>query len=150
MTGGDDITFARIATLKLPSPTIMHMDYTTVPLTASFSTAFSSDGLKFAVASQEGLLAVWDVRSTKPLKIFQTEKSRIPSANGGVSGWSSDGDGIYEWPGLFKAPDWSVRSVKFGGSGDKELMTFTEVSYVHGYYSSVSQCINSTLRYSTS
>ncbi|KAG6879791.1 hypothetical protein C0992_011589 [Termitomyces sp. T32_za158] len=127
MTGGAHITFSPISTLKLPSPTISHMDDTTVSLTASFSTAFSSDGSKFAVASQEGLLAVWDVRSSKPLKIFQTDKSRMPSVSGGASVWSGEGDGIYEWPGTFKAPGWSVRNVKFGGSGDKELMTFTEV-----------------------
>ncbi|KAG6902082.1 hypothetical protein C0995_004583 [Termitomyces sp. Mi166 len=125
MTGGAAITFSSIATLKLPSPTITHMNYTTGSLTASFSTAFSSDGSKFAVTSQEGLLAVWDVRSSKPLKIFQTEKSRMPLGNGGASGWLVDD--IFDWTeGSLIAPGWSVRNVKFGGSGDKELMTFTE------------------------
>ncbi|KAG6868181.1 hypothetical protein C0993_006476 [Termitomyces sp. T159_Od127] len=123
MTGGAHITFSPISTLKLPSPTNIHLLDTTVSLTASFSTAFSSDGLKFAVASQEGLLAVWDVRSSKPLKIFQTDKSDMLSVNGDASNWSGVG---YEWPTLFKAPGWSVRNVKFGGSGDKELLTFTE------------------------
>ena len=95
---------------------------------ASFSTAFSGDGSKFAVASQEGLVAVWDVRSTKPLKVFETDKSRTPrrEGNGEASGWLSDE--IFEWSGSsFRAPGWSVRNVKFGGSGDKEIMTFTEV-----------------------
>ncbi|KNZ77526.1 hypothetical protein J132_05274 [Termitomyces sp. J132] len=125
MTGGTQITFSPIATLKLPSPVITHINYATGSLTASFSTAFSSDGSKFAVASQEGLLAVWDVRSSKPLKIFETEKSRMPSGNGSGSGWLRDE--IFDWSGgSFKAPGWSVRNVKFGGSGDKELMTFTE------------------------
>ncbi|KAG6846709.1 hypothetical protein H0H93_012326 [Arthromyces matolae] len=102
------------------------MNYASASLTASFSTAFSSDGLKFAVASQEGLLAVWDVRSSKPLKVFQTEKSRVPAGNGAASGYMADE--IFDWSGgsSFKAPGWSVRNVKFGGSGDKELMTFTE------------------------
>ncbi|KAG6851964.1 hypothetical protein C0991_004574 [Blastosporella zonata] len=125
MTGGARITFSPIATLKLPSVTNTHVNYASASLTASFSTAFSSDGSKFAVASQEGLLAVWDVRSSRPMKIFETEKSRIPSShgNGGASGWVADE--IFTG-GNFKAPGWSVRNVKFGGSGDKEIMTFTE------------------------
>ncbi|KAJ7158422.1 hypothetical protein C8R46DRAFT_1354424 [Mycena filopes] len=31
----------------------------------------SPDGSKYAVASQEGAVAVWDVRSIKPLRVFQ-------------------------------------------------------------------------------
>ena len=73
-------------------------------------------------------MAVWDVRSTKPLKVFETDKSR-PSrqeGNGEASGWLSDE--IFELSGnRVRAPGWSVRNVKFGGSGDKEIMTFTEV-----------------------
>ncbi|KAG5644182.1 hypothetical protein DXG03_009023 [Asterophora parasitica] len=121
MTGGDRITFSPLTTLKLPAPSSSTFNYTPTSLAAAFSTAFSADGSKFAVASQEGLLAVWDVRSTKPLKVFQTEKSQVPSGNGGASGWVAD-----ELFGSFKAPGWSVRNVKFGGSGDKEIMTFTE------------------------
>lgn len=34
---------------------------------ASFSTAWSPDGLKYAVASQSGCVKVWDVRSSKPM-----------------------------------------------------------------------------------
>ncbi|KAG6827267.1 hypothetical protein H0H92_012531 [Tricholoma furcatifolium] len=127
MTGGSRISFSPIATLKLPPPTNTHINYASASLTASFSSAFSADGSKFAVASQEGLLAVWDVRSSRPLKVFQTEKSRVPSStgNGSASGWLADD--IFDWAGgSFKAPGWSVRNVKFGGSGDKELMTFTE------------------------
>ncbi|KAG6906743.1 hypothetical protein DXG01_012295 [Tephrocybe rancida] len=123
MTGGARITFSPIATLKLPSPTNLQ-NFISASLMASFSSAFSSDGSKFAVASQEGLVAVWDVRSSKPMKIFQTEKTRMPTNNGGASGWLDDN---FDWAGGgFKAPGWSVRNVKFGGSGDKEVMTFTE------------------------
>ncbi|KAF5374450.1 hypothetical protein D9615_009123 [Tricholomella constricta] len=125
MTGGARITFLPLATLKLPPPAASSMNYASTSLTASFSTAFSADGSKFAVASQEGLLAVWDVRSSKPMKVFQTEKSRAPTGNGGASGWLADE--IFDWSGgSFKAPGWSVRNVKFGGTGDKEIMTFTE------------------------
>jgi hypothetical protein len=101
--------------------------YPSSSLAASFSTAFSLDGSKYAVASQEGVLVVWDVRSTKPLKVFQTDKSRVPGGggNGLATGWLSDD--FFDWTrGSGRAPGWSVRSVKFGGSG-KELMTFTEV-----------------------
>ncbi|GLB40695.1 putative WD40 repeats [Lyophyllum shimeji] len=128
MTGGARITFSPIATLKLPPPS---SSYSPSSLTASFSTAFSSDGSKFAVASQEGLVAVWDVRSSKPMKVFQTDQSRISSGsgsgngNGGASGWLVEE--AFDWaPGSFRAPGWSVRNVKFGGEGDKEIMTFTE------------------------
>ncbi|RDB29320.1 hypothetical protein Hypma_014894 [Hypsizygus marmoreus] len=134
MTGGARITFSPIATLKLPSPTIPSLSYSSASLTASFSTAFSSNGLKFAVASQEGLVAVWDVRSSKPMKVFQTEKTRMPAGNGNgsASGWLVDE--IFDWTGngSSKPPGWSVRNVKFGGSGNKEIMTFTEhTSFLH-------------------
>lgn len=78
------------------------------------------------------MVCVWDVRSTKPLKIFQTDKSNTLSAigNGMASGYLSDDP--YEWTrGLSKAPGWSARNVKFGSGGGngcgKEIMTFTEV-----------------------
>jgi hypothetical protein len=70
---------------------------------------------------------VWDVRSTKPLKEFQTDKTRLPgpNPNGGATGWLSDD--FWDWTrGDGRAPGWSVRNVKFGGS-PKEVMTFTEV-----------------------
>ncbi|THH05792.1 hypothetical protein EW146_g9807 [Bondarzewia mesenterica] len=66
LTGGSRITFTQLAKLTLPpfDPACS----STIP--ASFSTAFSSCGTKFAVASQEGMVAVWDVRSRKPMKSF--------------------------------------------------------------------------------
>ncbi|KAJ8516621.1 hypothetical protein ONZ45_g6092 [Pleurotus djamor] len=135
ITGGARITFAPIHTLTLPPPDSYPLNYSS-SLAASFSTAFSADGSKFAVASQEGLVAVWDVRSSKPLKVFQTDKSRMPpsTGNGAASGWLSDDP--WDWTrGHSKAPGWSVRSVKFGCGGHglgKELMVFTEhTSLVH-------------------
>ncbi|WVQ98832.1 hypothetical protein IAU59_005963 [Kwoniella sp. CBS 9459] len=43
---------------------------------AGFSTAWSKDGRKFAVASQDGQVTVWDHRSSKPLAIFHTNASK--------------------------------------------------------------------------
>lgn len=125
--GGSQISFSPIATLTLPPANLSPFMYPSSSLAASFSTAFSSDGSKYAVASQEGVLVVWDVRCTKPLRVFQTDKTRLPasSGNGGATGWLSDDFG--DWTrGTGRAPGWSVRNVKFGGSA-KEVMTFTEV-----------------------
>ncbi|KAJ7861883.1 hypothetical protein B0H13DRAFT_1900349 [Mycena leptocephala] len=49
------------------------------------STGWSADGSKHAVASQEGAVAVWDVRSTRPLKV-----SAIPRARASATGLSDD------------------------------------------------------------
>lgn len=128
LSSSSRLTFTPITTLTLPPPdgTL----YYTSSLAASFSTAFSSNGTKFAVASQEGSVVVWDVRSSQPLKIFQTDKTRMPagrSMNGGASGWLSDDP--WDWSrGGYQAPGWGVRSVKFGSSDSgREVMTFTEV-----------------------
>lgn len=118
------MTFEPIYNLMLPPPDSSPILYPS-SLAASFSTAFSSDGMKFAVASQEGVIAVWDVRSTKPIKVIQTDKSRgISSDDGYLS------DDPTDWTrGRSKAPGFSVRNVKFGGGGvsGKEVMVFTEV-----------------------
>jgi len=124
MRGGDPVTFEQVHTLVLPSPDSLPVLYPS-SLAACFSTAFSSDGMKFAVASQEGVVAVWDVRSTKPMKVIQTDKHRdIPSDDGYLS------DDPTDWTlGQSKAPGFSVRNVKFssGGVSGKEVMTFTQV-----------------------
>lgn len=124
MRGGEPVTFEHIHDLLLPPPDSCPILYPSA-LAASFSTAFSSDGMKFAVASQEGVLAVWDIRSTKPIKVIQTDKSRwYPSEGGFLS------DDPTDWTrGRSPAPGFSVRSVKFGsgGASGKEIMTFTEV-----------------------
>ncbi|EMD33862.1 hypothetical protein CERSUDRAFT_117388 [Gelatoporia subvermispora B] len=130
LTGGAHITCAPISTLSL-SPYIQNTSFnglsyaSTVP--ASFSTAFSGDGSKFAVASQEGVVVVWDVRSTKPLKVLQTDKSNASRAgSGGASGWLYDMP--WDWSrSQGRAPGWGVRSVKFSPQGvGREVMTFTE------------------------
>ncbi|KXN86090.1 hypothetical protein AN958_10566 [Leucoagaricus sp. SymC.cos] len=123
MRGGDPVTFEHIHNLILPPPDSSPM-LNPSSLAASFSTAFSADGMKFAVASQEGVLAVWDIRSTKPMKVIQTDKHRgISSDDGYLS------DDPTDWTrGRSRAPGFSVRNVKFGGGGvsGKEVMTFTE------------------------
>lgn len=138
MTGGARITFTPLAQLTLPpfdphpSP---HLVHSASALPASFSTAFSPSGSKFAVASQEGMVAVWDVRSRKPMKVFMTDRSRLPpggmggSGNrpmGTASGWLYDDAWDWTMP-AHRAPGWGVRNVKFSsGIGGKEVMTFTE------------------------
>lgn len=132
ISGGSRLTFSPVCTLSLPSPTAIAPSYHSNSLAASFSTAFSADGAKFAVASQEGVVAVWDVRSTKPLKVYETDKMRLPSGsgNGGASGWLSDDP--WEWTrGSSRAPGWSVRSVKFSVGQGRETMAFTEVCLIH-------------------
>ncbi|ESK82449.1 hypothetical protein Moror_8566 [Moniliophthora roreri MCA 2997] len=136
ISGGSRLEFSHITTLQIPPPDRSPLNYTSTSLAASFSTAFSTDGTKYAVASQEGVVAVWDVRSTKPLKVFQTDKTRMPSGGGLWSG-SLLSDDPYEWTrGNSKAPGWSVRNVKFGNGGSsgvgREIMTFTEhTSFLH-------------------
>ncbi|TCD64005.1 hypothetical protein EIP91_004673 [Steccherinum ochraceum] len=141
ITGGSRISFTPICTLSLsnyintPSYLFNPNAYANSAVAASFSTAFSANGSKFAVASQEGVVVVWDVRSTKPLKVIQTDKSRRSergSGNGAASGWIVDGP--WDWSrGMGNAPGWGVRSVKFSpNAAGREVMTFTEhTSLVH-------------------
>lgn len=137
ISGGAQLTFTPITNLVIPAPDVIPLGFSTSSLVASFSTAFSRDGSKFAVASQEGVIAVWDVRSTKPIKVFHTDKSRGMKpviGNGAASGWLSDDP--WEWTRGTKAPGWCARNVKFnGGEGaksGKEIMAFTEhTSVVH-------------------
>ncbi|KAI8969487.1 WD40-repeat-containing domain protein, partial [Trametes punicea] len=135
ITGGSKITFTPIAKLSLSAYIQESHVGGLTPVSsipASFSTAFSADGYKFAVASQEGVVVVWDVRSTKPLKVFHTDKSRatVPSGRGTMS--TAPGAWPYELPwdwsrGGTRAPGWGVRSVKFSPPNvGREVMTFTE------------------------
>ena len=142
MNGGARITFTPLAQLTLPpfdSPSNLHPLHGGGALPASFCTAFSPSGSKFAVASQEGMVAVWDVRSRKPMKVFTTDRSRAPPggaggmarsgnrATGAASGWLYEDSWDWTMPG-HRAPGWGVRNVKFNsGTGGKEVMTFTEV-----------------------
>ncbi|KAF8626105.1 hypothetical protein AX17_006601 [Amanita inopinata Kibby_2008] len=149
VSGGDRLTFTPITSLTLPEPKGFPPSFWYPPhsLAASFSTAFSADGVKFAIASQEGVVAVWDVRSTKPMKVFQTDKSTglglgslgagglwaggaaAALAGSAASGWLFEDH--WHGHGGVRAPGWSVRSVKFGGGvggSGKEVMAFTEHS----------------------
>ncbi|KAJ7683711.1 hypothetical protein B0H17DRAFT_941527 [Mycena rosella] len=128
LTGGARITSTPIATLTLP-PT--PNPFSSHALVASFSSAFSADGSKYAVASQEGSVAVWDVRSTRPLKVFYTDKTRGCSRGGPGTTWLSEDP--QEWSQhKSRGPGWSARNVKFGGRPGRELMMFTEhTSLIH-------------------
>lgn len=130
ISGGAHITVSPLVTLSL-APYMQSIPYgsmshsSTISIPASFSSAFSADGSKFAVASQEGVVAVWDVRSTKPLKVIQTDKSRpsrSSTSNLGPMGWLYDNP--WDWS---RAPGWGARSVKFSpASVGREILTFTE------------------------
>nr|GAT47416.1 predicted protein [Mycena chlorophos] len=123
LKGGGYVTASPIATLTLP-PTPLN-GAASPALVASFSTAFSADGSKYAVASQEGSVAVWDVRSSNPLKVFLTDKTRGNTTN---TAWDPQEWNHWKTPG----PGWSTRTVKFGGRPERELMMFTEhTSLVH-------------------
>ena len=83
------IHFTPLATLTHPPPDFspfslgLYSGAYHSSLTASFSTAFSGDGSKFAVASQEGVVAVWDVRSLRaPVRVWQTDKARGSNGRG--------------------------------------------------------------------
>ncbi|KAJ7471420.1 hypothetical protein B0H11DRAFT_2237326 [Mycena galericulata] len=129
LTGGAQVTASPLATLTLP-PT--SSPFSSPALVASFSTAFSADGSKYAVAAQEGAVAVWDVRSTRPLKVFHTDKTRGATRPGAHSTtWLSEDP--QEWSQhKSRGPGWSARTVKFGGRPGRELMMFTEhTSLIH-------------------
>ena len=73
---------------------------------AAFSTTWSPDGTKFAVASQDGVVSVWDVRSSRRLAALLTSQSGRADGNG------------------------AARVVKFSPHGD--MLAFSEHrNYVH-------------------
>ncbi|KAF9787427.1 hypothetical protein BJ322DRAFT_1003527 [Thelephora terrestris] len=99
-------------------------------LPASFSTSYSANGMKFAVASQEGVAVIWDVRSSKPLKVLETDRTRGKErrATGEASGYMYEED-LWDWSrGGSRAPGWGIRSIKFSpeGADGKEVLVFTE------------------------
>jgi WD40 repeat protein len=119
-----------IFTHQLHSP-----QYASPPLPASFSTSYSVNGMKFAVGSQEGIAVVWDVRSSKPLKVFETDRTRGRKrrATGEAGGFMYEED-LWDWSrGGSRAPGWGIRSIKFSpeGADGKEVLVFTEVSSAH-------------------
>ncbi|PWN27830.1 hypothetical protein BDZ90DRAFT_232214 [Jaminaea rosea] len=81
---------------------------------ASFSTSWHPDGTKFAVASQDGVISVWDVRSKKKLAEIKTAQS---STVGLLTSNGADG---------------AARVVKFSPCG--RFLAFTEHRlYFHIY-----------------
>ncbi|KAF8514602.1 hypothetical protein JB92DRAFT_124386 [Gautieria morchelliformis] len=80
---------------------------------ACFATAWTSDGLKFAVAAQEGALAVWDVRSSVPIWAFwsglrapsvQQHRARRRARAAPTNWWGANAsDGESSWGGANSA-----------------------------------------------
>lgn len=138
ISGSSRLTFESIAKYSLVpyTPSIFtHQfyspQYPSPPLPASFSTSYSANGMKFAVASQEGVAVVWDVRSSKPLKVFETDRTRGRErrGTGEASGFMYEED-LWDWSrGGSRAPGWGIRSIKFSpeGADGKEVIVFTEV-----------------------
>lgn len=145
ISSGSQVTFSLTSTLILPSSTIgpyyirnAGTGFTPV-IPAAFSTAWSLNGSKFAVAGQDGVVAIWDVRSSRPLRVLETERrvwdnDQDPTAEE-ASGWLR-GD---LWQAQYgSAPGWGVRSVKFGaGASGREVLAFTEVCEVLAYNTNV-------------
>ena len=139
ISGSSHLSFESIAKYSLMpyTPSVfthqLHSpQYASPPLPASFSTSYSANGMKFAVGSQEGVAVVWDVRSSKPLKVFETDRTRGRErrATGEASGFMYEED-LWDWSrGGSRAPGWGIRSIKFSpeGADGKEVLVFTEVS----------------------
>ncbi|KDQ53246.1 hypothetical protein JAAARDRAFT_197715 [Jaapia argillacea MUCL 33604] len=78
ISGGSKLVFELISKLAFPvssaSPPIAMYTYYTYgsgpSLPTSFPTAFSAPCTKFAVAGQEGMVVVWDVKNSEPMKTF--------------------------------------------------------------------------------
>ncbi|KAF8526771.1 hypothetical protein JB92DRAFT_2871734 [Gautieria morchelliformis] len=78
-----------------------------MPPHACFSTAWTSDSLKFTVAAQEGALAIWDVRSSVPVWVFWAGL-RGPSGSRGrmrrraaPAGWGTNAWAIHDRTHVF-------------------------------------------------
>jgi len=137
MRGSSLVDFHPIAIVPLPVPTNVPPHYpTTRPsvFTASFCAAWSADGSKYAVGSQEGVVAVYDTRRTsRPLHVAQVDKMR-----GMGPGGLAAAAGVISWdPSHWftsHAPAWSIRNLKFVGdeNGVYERLVFAEhTSLVH-------------------
>jgi hypothetical protein len=85
------------------------------------------------------MVVIWDVRSSKPLKVLETDRQRIfARMSNWATAWSSDDnfDSFIDDPRelgsstIGSAYGAGVRSVKFSPAGSgKEVMTFTEVDF---------------------
>lgn len=132
ISGSARLSFYPICVLPIPLPTNPPPHYPIErpsTFTASFCASFSADSKRFAVGSQEGVVAIWDMRYvSRPMATWQVDKMRamgpggMAAANGAISWDPSD------WFHS-RAPAWSVRNVKFVGGNradGKEYLVFTE------------------------
>jgi WD40 repeat protein len=88
-----------------------------------FSTSWSKDGRKFAVASQDGQVTIWDHRSSRPLAIFYSRPSKdTHQDDGGLASHHLHQDEVTSSSGREAA-----RVVKFSPEGSsRDLLVFSE------------------------
>ncbi|KAF8521775.1 WD40-repeat-containing domain protein [Hysterangium stoloniferum] len=125
---GHLLTFFPLATYALPAPPPSYFTFEVSPAFRSlscFATSWSSDGSKFAIASQEGQLCVWDIRSSHPIFTYW-----IPLR------WYKNKSNPYD--SLFEDGDWwrhgeryslgsGIRAITFSaGQNGRELLLWTE------------------------
>ncbi|GMK59394.1 hypothetical protein CspeluHIS016_0704090, partial [Cutaneotrichosporon spelunceum] len=86
---------------------------------SGFSTSWSRDGRRFAVASQDGQVTVWDHRSSRPLAIFHTQPQG--------SRYSEFDDRTTDPPVGSQSGLEAARVVKFSPEGaSRDLLVFSE------------------------
>lgn len=75
-----DLDVSSVAQVSLPNPdsTSEHNEDIHVK---KLLLAFSADGSKFATATADGRVSIWDVRSKVPLKVFLVDVSRLYSSS---------------------------------------------------------------------
>lgn len=87
---------------------------------SGFSTSWSKDGRRFAVASQDGQVTVWDHRSSRPLAIFHTQ----PQGNARYSDFD---ERAMDPPVGSQSGLEAARVVKFSPEGSsRDLLVFSE------------------------
>ncbi|CEH14271.1 WD40-like repeat containing protein [Ceraceosorus bombacis] len=75
------------------SGTFDHIKTLMASTDASFSTTWSPDGMKFAVASQDGVISIWDVRSNRcEAQLYTSQDAQIGPGAARVVKWSPRGD----------------------------------------------------------
>lgn len=90
---------------------------------SGFSTSWSKDGRRFAVASQDGQVTVWDHRSSRPLAIFHTQ----PQTPGHTRYHEFDERATMEPPVGSQSGLEAARVVKFSPEGSsRDLLVFSE------------------------
>lgn len=87
VTASDDVTFRKVATYEGMGNRSLTCDNADISprvagTDANFSSAWSADGRKFAVACQDGQVTVWDVRSSKG-----AVDSRVHNRSLGTNTW---------------------------------------------------------------